>query len=87
MDFIHYRRNAKMVVAIRKGDNDDLLLEFAQVIPLYISPNEKVGSEESEQFFPFDYEDTDDEAEEKQRDSFDEDKENINIDNYELPAE
>ncbi|XP_065222803.1 uncharacterized protein LOC135847269 isoform X3 [Planococcus citri] len=81
------KKNAKMVVAIKKGDNDDLLLEFAQVIPLYISPNEKVGSEESEQFFPFDYDDLDDEVEEKQVDSFDEDKENINIDNYEIPAE
>ncbi len=45
----------KFVVALKKQDTDDLLLEFSQVIPMYISPNEKVGTEESEHFFPFDY--------------------------------
>lgn len=81
-------RNAKVVVAIKKGENDDILLEFAQVIPLYISPNEKVGTEESEQFFPVDYDDDEDVEEEKylQVDS-DEDKENINIDNFDLTME
>lgn len=54
-------RNVKMVVALKKKDENDLLLEFSQVIPLYVSPNEKVGSDESEYFFPFDYADDDDE--------------------------
>ena len=30
------------------------MFEFSQVIPLYISPNDSVGTEESELFFPFD---------------------------------
>ena len=44
-----------MVIALKKGETDDLLFEFSQVIPLYISPDEKVGAEESEHFFPYDY--------------------------------
>lgn len=55
-----YSRNAKLVVALKKNKTDDLLLEFSQVIPLYISLNEEIGTEESEQFFPFDYEDDED---------------------------
>lgn len=72
-----------MVVALKKGENEDLLLEFSQIIPLYISANEKIGTEESEQFFPFDYSDDEEElmASSDRGTISDEDKENINIDN------
>ena len=43
------------MIALKKGETEDLLFEFSQVIPLYISPNETVGTEESEHFFPYDY--------------------------------
>lgn len=69
-----------MVVALKKKETEDLLLEFSHVIPLYISPNEEYGTEESEQFFPFDYEDIE-EVNERELDA-DEDKKNIDIDNY-----
>lgn len=72
-----------MVLALKKGETEDLLLEFSQIIPLYISANEKVGTEESEQFFPFDYDDDDEEIiPSTDRGTIsDEDRENINIDN------
>lgn len=87
-----YSRNAKFVVALKKDKTDDLLLEFSQVIPLYISLNEEIGTEESEQFFPFDYEDDEDESKKyneqqavnnsDQEIVSDDDNENIDINNF-----
>lgn len=75
-----------MVVALKKGSTDDILLEFSQVIPFYISPNEKIGTEESEHFFPFDYDDGEQEvvAAGDHDVSSDEDKENVDVDYFVL---
>lgn len=48
-------RNAKMVVTLKKEQTDEILLEFSQVIPVFISADEKMGTEEAELFFPYDY--------------------------------
>jgi len=67
-----------MVIALKKGNTEDLLFEFSQVIPLYISPNEKEGTEESEHFFPYDYYDNEEIIDDK--DMEDEYAERIDVD-------
>lgn len=55
-------KDAKLVLAVLKDDKDKSLLRFVDVGPIYVSPDSEVGIDDSNKYFPHDFDEIDGEV-------------------------
>ncbi|XP_015377353.1 PREDICTED: uncharacterized protein LOC107171618, partial [Diuraphis noxia] len=52
-------KEATLVLSVLKDDSDKSLLQFVDIGPMYVSPDHKVGIDDTIKFFPYDFDEMD----------------------------
>lgn len=55
-------KDAKLVLSVLRDDKDKSLLRFVDVGPIYVSPDYEAGIDDSNKYFPYDFDQIDGEV-------------------------